>query len=139
MSRIKKMRELTPSERRLLARAYFLQWVIWLGLWLFPFARLQHFIEDRARKYPDRAKSDQYTPEQSARLLQAASRGVPCATCLVRALALHSILLEGNHPSQLRFGVRKSQKGQLEAHAWVECEGTILLGTDEFHSYQNLN
>jgi hypothetical protein len=46
-------------------------------------------------------------------------------TCLHRSLVLWWLLHRQGIESALRFGVRK-QAGQLQAHAWVECQGTPL-------------
>ena len=32
------------------------------------------------------------------------------------------------HPTHLRIGVAHSATGQLQAHAWIESEGKIVVG-----------
>ena len=56
------------------------------------------------------------------------SRYVPAATCLTQALATRVLLSRLGQPAHLRIGVAKSKKGQLQAHAWVESQGKIIIG-----------
>ena len=51
--------------------------------------------------------------------------------CLLRSLALYSIL-KPFRPVQLVFGVRKGQSsGQWDGHCWLEIEGKPFLDTRE--------
>jgi hypothetical protein len=62
----------------------------------------------------------------TARLVHIAARHSPLhTTCLHRSLVLWWLLHCQGIESALRIGVRK-QAGQLQAHAWVECQGTPL-------------
>jgi hypothetical protein len=39
------------------------------------------------------------------------------------------VILRGMHqPASLRIGVSKGQRGDLQAHAWVESHGSIVIG-----------
>jgi hypothetical protein len=53
---------------------------------------------------------------------------VPHATCLPQALAAASLLAHAGHEAELHIGVKKNTKGKLEAHAWVESAGRIVVG-----------
>jgi len=57
-----------------------------------------------------------------------ASRYVPLVTCLTQALATQVLLGRCGHPASLRIGVARSERGQLQAHAWVESQGRIVFG-----------
>lgn len=69
-------------------------------------------------------------------LARAARRGLFRPTCLVRSLALADLLgRHGLKGAEIRIGVRQpwgeaagaqATTGSLEAHAWVELDGTIL-------------
>ena len=42
-------------------------------------------------------------------------------------------------PSNLRIGVLKKSESELEAHAWVETEGRVLIGDlDDLSGYVQL-
>jgi hypothetical protein len=43
-------------------------------------------------------------------------------------LAVQGMLARLGYPSRLQVGVVRGQQGQVEAHAWVECSGRILIG-----------
>ena len=63
--------------------------------------------------------------------IDAASRYVPGATCLVRALAAETLLRKYGHDACLRIGVSKNSSQVLLAHAWVESEGQVVIGGEE--------
>ena len=51
------------------------------------------------------------------------------STCLVRALVVDLVLDSPGRPLCLTIGVRRTADGALDAHAWVEREGRVLIGT----------
>jgi hypothetical protein len=53
----------------------------------------------------------------------AARYGPIRAACLVRSVVLIRILSARGVTGTLQIGVRKAASSQLDAHAWVECEG----------------
>ena len=58
-----------------------------------------------------------------------ASRVVPRGhNCLVRAITARRLLATHGFPSSLRFGVAKTPAGKLEGHAWLLCDGRIVVG-----------
>jgi hypothetical protein len=66
----------------------------------------------------------------------AAGRFVPGASnCLVRALATQTLLGRFGHRSDLRIGVRKAGDGGIAAHAWLECDGAVVVGDFELDHY----
>ncbi len=60
--------------------------------------------------------------------VEKAGRYVPGVTCLVKALAAKWVLGRLGSSSVLRIGVGHNESGQFEAHAWLEQEGSIILG-----------
>jgi hypothetical protein len=57
------------------------------------------------------------------------SRYVPAATCLTRALVTLVLFERYGHVGHLRIAVAKNPGGNLEAHAWVESHGHIVIGS----------
>src|SRR5690606_28781079 len=53
---------------------------------------------------------------------------VPWSTCLVKALTLQVLLARRRILVEVVFGVRMKPGKKLDAHAWVEHRGRILLG-----------
>lgn len=51
--------------------------------------------------------------------------------CLPRAYAAHVLLARHGHRSEVRVGVARDERGKVEAHAWVDCEGATVVGQVE--------
>jgi hypothetical protein len=50
------------------------------------------------------------------------------AKCLARALTTQVLLNRQGYLPDLRIGVAKATAGQLEAHAWIEYQGQVVMG-----------
>jgi hypothetical protein len=68
--------------------------------------------------------------EEICRAVDIAARFVPGATCLVKAQAGSAMLNRFGYPAEIKIGVWK-KSSNLEAHAWVECDGLVILGATE--------
>jgi hypothetical protein len=62
------------------------------------------------------------------RAVSAAGRRLTGTTCLAEALVAYTMLRRRGHAPVLRIGVRESAPSLLEAHAWIECDGTVVVG-----------
>jgi hypothetical protein len=51
-------------------------------------------------------------------------------TCLAEALVVEAMLRRHGHAPILKIGVKHPQSSErsLEAHAWVECDGVVVVG-----------
>ena len=58
----------------------------------------------------------------------AAGRRITGTTCLAEALAVYTMLRRRGHEPLLRIGVRQRDYSLLDAHAWVECDGQVVMG-----------
>jgi len=70
-------------------------------------------------------------------------RFLPERPCLTQALVLQYLLLRrGDHSAQLHIGVTKHES-ELQAHAWVERNGRVLIGGTaspyKYERFQNLD
>ena len=72
--------------------------------------------------------ADKMSSDRIPWAVEVASRYVPFATCLTRALAVQMLFTREGYPAHLCIGVAKSKEYRLEAHAWVESEGRIVTG-----------
>jgi hypothetical protein len=52
-------------------------------------------------------------------------------TCLPLALAGQLQLNLHGYPARTRLGVQKTMNGGIKAHAWVECNGKVVVGGPE--------
>lgn|SRR5574341_1234140 len=142
MRRLHKFLLLPQSERRLLVKTALLLWAVRLGLWVVPFRALRLRLYRLSEAPPEGVHNGTATgvsPERIAWAVAAASRYVPRATCLVQALAGRFLLEQHGHPATLRIGVaRDDERGNFEAHAWLECRGRVVIGGTQSERYQPL-
>ena len=83
---------------------------------------------------PVRARSGEIgnllVAQRIVRDVERAARLVPRSTCLTRALAAQWLLALAGHGSSLHVGVVRHPGRPLEAHAWLESRGQVVLGGD---------
>jgi len=130
MRSLRRFARLPRADKSLLLRALLVVSVTRLGLWLLPIGALRRIALRTGKK-------TRVAPHLT-RLVWAVtvvSRYVPVATCLTQALALHWLLMLSGHASRVYLGARKDREGKFEAHAWVECEGRVVIGGAEAHEY----
>lgn len=127
MHSLLKIFHLPGADLRLLIRAAVLLWITRIGLWLVPYQTVCKLLK-RVKK-PSRSKVEDVKSVESITLsVRRASRFVPAATCLTQALVTVVMLEDVCLDATLRIGVAKSSSGKLEAHAWVESSGRIVIG-----------
>lgn len=123
--------QLTGGEWRILLRAGLVVGVARAALWV--------LAADTARRVVARAAiGTSGSVAQLTWAVRAVSRYLPGATCLTQALAAQAILSESGFPSQVEIGVAKDGFHRLQAHAWVVCEGQVVLGEQELAHYNPL-
>jgi hypothetical protein len=111
----------------LLLRATALLWSIRVGLWLLPLGTVRRLLT-RAGAMGPMARGRGPPKDRILWAVATAQCVVPRVTCLSQALATHILLVRSGYPAQVRIGVAKTDRGRLEAHAWVEGDGQILVG-----------
>lgn len=62
------------------------------------------------------------------RAVASAGRFVPGALCVSQALAAQVMLARRGEPSVIHFGFLRSPGGAVEGHAWLEVDGTVVIG-----------
>ena len=71
--------------------------------------------------------------------VSAVTRQIPMlGNCLSVAFAAKLLLAASGHPCSLRIGVSRSDSGQLSAHAWLEDNGIVIIGSVEHDQYAPL-
>lgn len=143
MSRVRRVGRflrLPTAERRCLVQAAILLESIWLGLRLVPFPTLRNLLDGMVQAPSRRRVGDQLSADQVVWAVTVASRYLPGdKTCLVQALAARLLLARHGHSTHFHIGVAKDDAGQLQAHAWVEGDGRVLIGsTDDLARYTTL-
>jgi len=116
------------SDRVLLIESVAILWVIRLGLWLLPFQALRRLLTRLTRSTPKPRDEDPDFIRRVARAMRVTGRLVPGTTCLTQALAAQILLGQRGYHPLLRIGVAKDGGGRLEAHAWLESQGRVVIG-----------
>jgi hypothetical protein len=115
---------LPAADRSLVIRSVLLVGAARLALWVLPFNTARRLFARPARHSP----VPHPTTERIGWAISVAKRFVPKANCLPQALAAESLLTRNGYPVELRIGVVKTDQGGLEAHAWVESGGRLVVG-----------
>jgi hypothetical protein len=123
-SSLRKLLGLSATDRSLLLRSVILVGAARLLLWALPFNSARRLMAQRARWSPNPYP----TPERIGWAISVAKRFIPKGNCLPQALAAESLLANGGYPVELRIGVAKTDDGRLDAHAWVESGGRLVVG-----------
>jgi hypothetical protein len=121
-----------PLEPWLLGQAVLAMAAARLGLSVLSFGTFRRVFEIGPPQGPRRdatpADATDATPRAVIRAVTRAGRIVPRSTCLVQAVAARTLLTRRQQPAELRIGVARSDAGRLEAHAWLERDGRVILG-----------
>ena len=125
---------LPASEKKLIFRAFFLALRVRFLVWT---CRPAVFL----KKKIELVRTAENIP--ASRVLWAViavTKRIPMGSnCLVRAITAQELLSRYGYPSELRIGVAKPDTGcRIQAHAWLENNGKILIGEEETRSWTPL-
>ena len=134
---LRKFFSLPVREQQILVKATFLLIMIRLGLWLLPFRTLQRTLE-RLFRYPATSNRQSPLTEKVSWAVRAVSRYFPSATCLAQALTLQALLSREGIHSDLGIGVARDDESGIIAHAWLEIDGTVIIGGQERDRYTRM-
>jgi hypothetical protein len=128
MEQIRKFLGLSPADQYLLLKSVFLLGMITLSLRALSFQTVRRLLIGTRQRTVGVHFTDRPSADRIAWAVGVAGRYVPAATCLPRALAVRMLFKQQGYPARLYIGVAKGDRGQLEAHAWVESQGRIVIG-----------
>lgn len=127
-SKLQRLRQLPPDERRLLAYSAVALSLVGVSLRLSGFRR----THERVKRWGANSTHGQVgeMPDQVDKAAVAVTRAAYHLpgyrpTCLPQSLVLWHLLRRQGLPAELRIGVRKDG-GDFTAHAWVEHEGQVV-------------
>jgi len=136
--RLQRVFQLSRGERFLLGQAWVLFLLADLALRILPFKTLLALLQ-QLRKSEGPAVVGPPSVARLVWLVDVAGRFTPVnVTCLKQALVLSWILGRRGIATTLRIGVCRQDRG-IEAHAWLEREGEVILGVPEPASYALLS
>jgi hypothetical protein len=105
----------------LLVDAWATLWRVRVALWVLPWRVVSRAPVATTRR-------SEIAGDTFSAAIRVVSRYVPSATCLAQALALRRLLARHGRVSVLNLGVRNPPGGRLQAHAWLEADGRVILG-----------
>ncbi len=130
---------LSPAEIVLgLQVCYWLVRVKW-GLSVRPFRTVTAMVSRSARKRPRKAAPPAhggagspvggFGPVEIGWWVERVARHLPGSySCLPRALTAHLLCRRRGYEPVLRVGALRDSAGELQAHAWLEFQGQIVIG-----------
>lgn len=129
MNKLHRLMRFSRTDLQLLLGTFMILGAIRFGLWLLPFRILLRLVERSSQTHVNRQPAHQRSISQIVWAVEVSSRYTPGgAKCLARALTTKILLNRQGYQPDLRIGVAKSSKGVLEAHAWIEYQGRIVIG-----------
>ena len=140
MNKVRKALALPASDWLLIAQAWLWFAAVEIGLCCLSLRTLLRIIQWRGRAGTatmEEWQPHQAIPQRAADCVELASRlHVLNSTCLRKAVVLYALLTHRGFDAELLIGAAKATNGQLDAHAWLECQGKVLLGEPAPGRYQ---
>lgn len=136
MALLRRFCALTAADRGLIVQAAAWFVAIRIALRVLSFASVARYAERRHEGRPvDRSA-------QASRIGWAtgavARRLAPPRSCLAQALTAQVMLGGRGRPAMVRFGVQRDARGVMQAHAWLESDGEVLVGGEGLEVYREL-
>jgi hypothetical protein len=129
MKLLYKLLRLKNSDRLLIINTFVLLFSVRLGLWLLPFKSLRQLLNKFSHSLKPSQNYYKKDLNQIIRAVNVSSRYMPGGVkCLARALTTQILMSRYGYSSELRIGVTKGTEGKLEAHAWIEYQGKVVIG-----------
>jgi Transglutaminase-like superfamily len=133
MKPLRKLRTLlrmSGSDRFQVLQVFLLLVGIRLGLGLLPFRVVLKQVQRLGNSPKNWSSRSPVQPiSHIVWMVNVSSRYMPGGVkCLARALTTQLLLTRQGYAPDLRIGVAKAATGDLEAHAWIEYEGRVVIG-----------
>lgn len=103
-----------------------------LGLWARSWQQVTHLLSKLSASLSPTPWLKSLTIHQIVNGVQVVSHYSPGQVkCLARAIATTFLMDGAGYSNDLKIGVAKSEAGAIEAHAWVEYQGMVVMGQVE--------
>jgi hypothetical protein len=128
MKPLLKLLTLNKSDRSILLTAFILLNLVRVGLFFCSFSTLQELLEKASQLLQSKI-SHELSVKKIIWAVNTSSRYTPgLVKCLARALTTQTLMKSCGYSPQLQIGVIKADNGKLQAHAWIEHEGKVVIG-----------
>lgn len=107
--------QLPRLDKIILIKTIFLTWTVRIILWIFPFSVLGKLVDKISNRHQNHVSL-----EKLIWAVNVASKYTPKSTCLTRSLTGHILFSSYGYMTQIKIGVCKNDKGNINAHAWLE-------------------
>jgi hypothetical protein len=131
MGPLSKFLRLPAADRHLLVKGMLWVWIVRIVLWLLPFRLVRQLLAGFADEFGASQTRGPIFLDRVVWAVTVASRYTPAATCLTQALATKVLLSRNGYHAVVRIGVARSEAGEFQAHAWVESDGSVVIGGSE--------
>jgi Transglutaminase-like superfamily len=131
MGLLSKFLSLPAADRGLLVKGMLWVWMVRIVLWLLPFRLVRQLLAGLADEFGGSQTRGPIFLDRVVWAVMVASRYTPAATCLTQALATKVLLSRNGYHAVVRIGVARSEAGEFQAHAWVESNGSVVIGGSE--------
>lgn len=129
MRRRDKLRFLSWQQRRVLLYTFLILNTIRLALWLLPFGTIRQQLKTVMSAWICGEEEEPVSVDFITWTISVAGYYAPGgAKCLARALTTQLLLNRYGHVHSLHIGVAKGDSRTLEAHAWIEYQGQVIVG-----------
>jgi hypothetical protein len=132
---LERYRDRTRDERRAVTRAGLLIAALRTGLVLLPFRQVMRAVYRVATPptggSPPAAGASQFDKDLAVWAVEAAGRRLLGRNpCLPKALAVLILFRRAGEDAELHMGVARERDGPVQAHAWIESAGRVVIGGD---------
>ncbi|MBI3591538.1 MAG: lasso peptide biosynthesis B2 protein [Candidatus Melainabacteria bacterium] len=141
MKLLSKFLILPLSEKFLLIKAVILVFIIRIILFIFPIKIISSYINHIIKKTKKFNKVNPPIKNRIIWAIEVACNFIPgTKTCLIKSITGQILLAHYGYESNLCIGVAKNteNKNNLQAHAWLESNGKVILGEHEAEHYKPL-
>lgn len=129
MRRHRKLSLLSWQQRRVLLYTFVIINTVRLLLWLFPLGMTRQQLKLFMSKWICRPQAKLVSVSFIVKAVEIAARYSPeKPMCLARALTTQVLLNRYRYSCSLRIGIHKNGDQKLEAHAWIEHHGQVIVG-----------
>ena len=121
---------MSASERGLLLEACVRVFGVRMALWVLPSSWIIRYVKrlSAPTRTPTLHIHTRVTPGEVVWAVDAASRRLPDATCVTQAVSALLLLRRYGYDAQFCVGVARGENGKLDAHAWLERDGRVVIG-----------
>jgi Transglutaminase-like superfamily len=129
MKKIQKFWQLDLPDRYLLIKTFLLLNFIRIAFLFLKFPLLQKVLGKIGKSYLDKSVRPSISIDKIVWAVEVSTQLSPGgAKCLARALTLHTLMQQQGYDPILQIGVIKNPLESLQAHAWVEYQGEVVIG-----------